>query len=219
MFRCQSDDVADCAELHLVAGGGQGGLFPVQVPHGGAGAADQLPAAGRAARVHGRIVPGQRHRTGGHGGARRAAPRHLEPLVLPHHVAEAGGEAGEGHGPDLAGVGGDDAVGSEAGQLPHLGEVLAVVHGVDDHQLAVPLRGGGEVELEQPRGDPPGRYRRIRCDQHRLGRGKDVQLARQRVLKEQGLQCQHVLGSGDFGQYRAGSHRPYGTHFVNCRVL
>ena len=92
---------------------------------------------------------------GGHGGARRAAPRHLQHLVFAHHVAEARGEAGEGHGPDLPGVGRDHAVGSEAAQLPHLGQVFAVVHGVDDHELAVPLRGGGELQLEQPRGNPP----------------------------------------------------------------
>ena len=61
--------------------------------------------------------------------------------------------------------------------------------------------------------------RRIGRDQHGLGRGEDVQLARQRVLQQQCLQCQHVLGSGELGEYRAGSHGPHGADLVNCRVL
>ena len=55
-----------------------------------------------------------------------------------------GCEAGEGHGPDLAGMGGDHALRSEAGEPPDFGEVFAVVHGVDDHQPAVE-RGTGTV--------------------------------------------------------------------------
>ena len=199
-----------------MAGGGQGGRLPVQVPHLGVGAPDQLPAARGTPRVHGRVVAGQRHGPRGNCGAGRAAARHFQLLVLPDHVPEAGGEAGEGHGPDLPGVGGDHAVGSQAGEPSDFGEVLAVVHGVDDHQLTVALDGCGEVELHQAGGDAPGRGRGLGLDQDGLGRGQDVLLARQRFLEEQCLQGEHVLGAGELSEDRARPHGPHGADLVNC---
>ena len=102
---------------------------------------------------------------------------------------------------------------------PDFGEVLAVVHGVDDHQLAVALHGRGEVELQQPGGDAPGRGRGIGRDQDGLGRGQDVLLARQRLLQEQCLQGQHVLGAGELGEDRARSHGPHGADLVSCVLV
>ena len=130
------DHVADGTELDPVPGAGQRGFGTVEVPHLRSGAADQLPASRatcadirpNSSRPAPPILPGPR--CGG------TPARNLQRLVLAHHVPKAGGEPREGNGPDLAGVGCDDAVGTEAGQLPHFGEVLAVVHGVNDHQAA-----------------------------------------------------------------------------------
>ena len=195
-FRAQPDHIADGAELDPVPRAGKCGFGAAEVPHLRSGAADQLPASRRLSRVDGRVVPGQRHRSCRNSGARGAPARNLQRLVFAHHVPEAGCEAREGNGPDLAGVGCDDTVGTEAGQLPHFGEILAVVHGVNDHQAAGLLRRCREVQLQEGLPDPPGGGRRFGPDHDGFGGGQDILLARQRILEERGLQGEHVLRSG-----------------------
>ena len=148
-LRRHLDHVADRAEPDAVARACQRGFGTVEVPHAGSGAADQLPATGGLARIDGGVVSGQRHGPRGDSGARGTPAGNFERLVLSHHVAEARGEAGESHGPDLAAVRCDHTLDTEAGQFPYFGEVFAVVHGVNDHQPAVLLRRGREVQLQE----------------------------------------------------------------------
>ncbi len=189
----------------------QRGFGTVEVPHAGSGAADQLPAAGGPARIDGGIVSGQRHGPRGDSGARGAPAGNFERLVLSHHVAEARGEAGESHGPSLIAVRCDHTLHTEACQLPHFGEVFAVVHGVDDHQPAVLRRRGREVQLQEDPANAPGGCRRLGPDHDGLGSGQDVLLSRKRRLKERRLQGEHVLQSGKLCKHRAGSHGPHGA--------
>ena len=69
--------------------------------------------------------------------------------MLAGQVAEAGGEAAEGDGPDLAGVGGDHLVGAHPGALGDLGQVGAGVVDRDGDRVLLVRRGeidAGQVE-------------------------------------------------------------------------
>ncbi len=134
--------LACVAELHLETRLHVGRLGAAHVPHGHAGHADQLPAAGAGAGIDGAEVPRQRHGARGHPGARRLAARHVAKARVPaRHVDEARREARERGLPGLAGVAGDDLAHVEAEQLGQLGQVFAVVaHG--DFDGAARLRAG-----------------------------------------------------------------------------
>src|SRR5690606_28063501 len=129
----------------------QGGAVSGAVPEVGVGAAEQVPAAGGDARVDARVAVRDRDRAGGHGGAGRRAAGEGERVGLAREVGETRGEAGEGGGPALVGVGGDDLGDGEAEGLGYLGEVLAVVDGGDLDSAS----GEGVAGLELQGRKPP----------------------------------------------------------------
>ena len=69
-----------------------------------------------------------------------------------------------------------------------------------------------QVHLQQPGRHPARGSGRIRLDHHGFGGGQDVHLAGQRLLQQEGLQGQHVVEPGEFGEHRRGTHRPDGQH-------
>ena len=120
------------------------------------GAADELPAAGRLARVDAGELAGQRDGPGRDPGARVGAPRHRQPVVGPDQVAEAGREAAERHRPLLGGVGLDDAALPQPGQPADLGEVLAVVGHRDLEATGVGTVPRARLDGAHGPGDPGG---------------------------------------------------------------
>ena len=147
-------DEADLRPGRQQSGRGAGG-----VPQRGVGAADQLPAAGRAAGVDAAELAREPDRPGRHARARLRPALDVQPGIAAGQVGEAGREAAEPDPPRRAGVRGHHLVGVEPGELGDLGQVRAVVDDGDLDGLAV-----GRVDRRRrPTPGRPGAARRGRC--------------------------------------------------------
>ena len=111
-------------------------------------------------------------------------------------------------------MGRDHAVGAEAAQFPHFGEIGAVVHGLDDHQPTLLDSRRDELELKEGPPDAPGCCGRFSSDHDGLGSRQDILLSGKGSGEEHGLQGQHVLGAGKLRQHRTASHRPHRADLV-----
>ena len=197
-------DEADLRPGRQQRGRGAGG-----VPEHGVGAADQLPAARRAAGVDAAELAREPDRPGRDARARLRPTLDVQPGVAAGQVGEAGREAAEPDPPRRAGVRGHHLVDVEPGQLGDLGQVRAVVDDRDLDGLAV-----GRVDRRDvQRLDGPAQRAEVGAradgDDHGPRSRHDVDHARPARRLDRGGVGEHGVEVGELHEDRRVPHRPH----------
>ncbi len=208
-------------EAHMVAGPKERGGCGIGVEQHRGCRADQLPTAGRRARIRPRETPRERDGAGRHPWPRTRPPRHVERPVGAHEVAETGREPREGDRP----VGRRVARGQLRDADAELGgermEVLAVV---DDGDLDGASRRecalrDGRAGREHPRPRRRERHhRRVDDDEHRLRRRHEIDDPGPPRRHESGVQRENRLEVVHLREQRALAEGPHPDAAADHRV-
>ena len=185
----------------------------VEVPHAGAVWPISCQPPGNGADRP-RKSAGQGHGAGRHRGAGGVPAGNLQGWFSVDQVAEPGGEAAEGRGPQLAGVGGDHALGAQAGQRPtsarsspsYTASIPPGAAGCGRRRRSIPEAAAADASGGRRRGD---------ADHHGFGRGEDVDLAGQRSPPAAGPAARARPGARSVRRAPRGCPGPHGFHAMH----